>query len=57
MALRLQYDDIATQKVESDMGKALKAFCGLPGDKVVFASYTAMLHLHAQLIRQAGKEL
>jgi len=57
MALRLQYDDIAARTVEPDTDAALKAFCTLPGDKVAFASYTAMLHLHAQLNRKAGTEL
>ncbi|HEY4160712.1 MAG TPA: DUF1727 domain-containing protein [Candidatus Saccharimonadales bacterium] len=57
MALRLQYDGIATDRVEPDLETALQAFCELPGDKVIFATYTAMLHLHAVLERKAGKAL
>jgi UDP-N-acetylmuramyl tripeptide synthase len=57
MALRLQYDDITVGTIEADIEKALKDFCRLPGDKVVFASYTAMLRLHALLERKAGKIL
>jgi UDP-N-acetylmuramyl tripeptide synthase len=57
MALRLQYDDITVGAVEPDIDTALKKFCSTPGDKVVFASYTAMLRLHRQLEQKAGKEL
>ena len=57
MALRLQYDNITAKTVEPDTDAALKVFCKLPGDKVVFASYTAMLHVHAQLTRKAGTQL
>jgi len=57
MALRLQYDGINTSRVEPDLEAALQAFCELPGDKVIFATYTAMLHLHATLERKAGKAL
>lgn len=57
MALRLQYDDIKVEAVEPDIENAVHAFVGLPGDKVVFASYTAMLKLHQLLKRKAGKEL
>ncbi len=57
MALRLQFDDISVETVEPEIDDALKSFCAMPGDKVIFATYTAMLHLHAQLARRAGKEL
>lgn len=57
MALRLHYDDIYVGTVQSDLDVALKQFSTLPGNKVIFASYTAMLHLYAQLQRKAGKAL
>jgi len=57
MALRLSYDDLKAQSIEPDIEKALTAFCSLPGDKVVFASYTAMLRLHSLLTKGAGKTL
>jgi lipid II isoglutaminyl synthase (glutamine-hydrolysing) len=57
MALRLQYDDLAVAAVEPDIERALTAFCSLPGDKVVFASYTAMLKLHRMLEQKAGEQL
>ena len=57
MALRLQYDEIAVGAVEPDTGKALERFCAMAGDKIVFATYTVMLHLHAVLERKAGKLL
>lgn len=57
MALRLRYDEIAVGTVEPDVEAALRAFCKLPGDKVIFASYTAMLKLYALLMQKAGKQL
>jgi UDP-N-acetylmuramyl tripeptide synthase len=57
MALRFSYDDIRVAKVEPDIEQALRIFCALPGDKVLFASYTAMLQLHRLLARKAGKTL
>lgn len=57
MALRLQYDEIAVDQVEPIIEKALHRLCSLPNDKVIFASYTAMLALHKQLVREAGKSL
>jgi len=57
MALRLAYDDIVVASVEPDLERALRQFCAMPGDKVLFASYTAMLRLHATLERKAGTEL
>ncbi len=57
MALRLQYDNVAVGTVESDIDKMLTMFCVMPDDKVIFATYTAMLHLYAALSRKAGKTL
>lgn len=57
MALRLHYDDIMVKAVEPDIEKALQVFCALPGDKVIFATYTAMLQLHKTLNKRAGKDL
>ena len=57
MALRLQYDDVKVKAIEPDLEKALAMFCALPGDKIIFASYTAMMALYDTLKRKAGKEL
>lgn len=57
MALRLSYDDVPVGAVEPNLEKALTMLARLPNDKVVFASYTAMLKLHAILAREAGKNL
>lgn len=57
MALRLSYDDVSVATIEPDIEKALRTFCASPGDKVVFATYTAMMRLHHILVRKAGKEL
>ena len=57
MALRLQYDDIAAETIEPDLEKALARFAVETGDKVIFATYTAMLRLHALLEKGAGKDL
>jgi UDP-N-acetylmuramyl tripeptide synthase len=57
MALRLQYDDIPVGRIEPNIEKALLQLSQLPGDKVVFASYTAMLAMHNLLQREAGKSL
>ena len=57
IALRLDYDGVTVQLVEPDMDRALTALCAVPDDKVVFATYTAMLYLYAALNRKAGKTL
>lgn len=57
MALRLQYDEITVGQIEPTIEKAMQALSRLPNDKVVFASYTAMLALHGLLLREAGKSL
>jgi lipid II isoglutaminyl synthase (glutamine-hydrolysing) len=55
MALRLQYDEIEVRRIVPDLDEALQLFAGTSGDKVIFATYTAMLRLHAVLERKAGK--
>jgi lipid II isoglutaminyl synthase (glutamine-hydrolysing) len=57
MALRLQYDDIVVDSVEPDILKALQRYAALPGDKLLFTTYTAMLRLYDTLTREAGKSL
>jgi UDP-N-acetylmuramyl tripeptide synthase len=57
MALRLHYDELRVNTIEPSLDKALAQFAALPGDKVIFASYTAMLRLYHLLSRKAGKEL
>jgi len=57
MALRLQYEDKEVAKIEPDIEKALKMFCTSTNGKVIFATYTAMLRLHALLSKRAGKDL
>jgi UDP-N-acetylmuramyl tripeptide synthase len=52
MALRLQYDACTVRTVQPDMGQALAQFSALPGDKLLFATYTAMTWLHKTLERQ-----
>jgi UDP-N-acetylmuramyl tripeptide synthase len=57
MALRLRYDEVAVGAVTPDLETALRRYAATPGDKVIFASYTAMLRLYALLRKQAGKSL
>lgn len=57
MALRLHYDNIEVKTIEPNLNRAITAFCKLPGNKLVIATYTAMLHLHAKLEKDAGKIL
>ncbi len=57
MALRLSYDEIHVESIQPNIERALLDFCAQPGDKVIFASYTAMLKLHDLLKRTAGKAL
>jgi UDP-N-acetylmuramyl tripeptide synthase len=52
MALRLQYDGIPTESIP-DMNQALQAFCRSQKRKVIFATYTAMLHLYDTLKKRA----
>lgn len=53
MALRLRYDDVAVGRIEPDLKAALAAIAQAPGETVVFATYTAMLRLHALLSAEA----
>jgi len=57
MALRFQYDNVVVQTIEPSLETALHSLSKQPGDKVIFATYTAMLKLHAILGKQAGKTL
>lgn len=57
MALRLSYDNIKVDNIEASLDKALKDITCLPGQKVVIATYTAMLHIYEKLEKQAGAEL
>lgn len=52
MALRLQYDDIPAEAIP-DLEQALQAFCRSQKRKVIFATYTAMLHLYEVLKKRA----
>jgi len=52
MALRLQYDDIPAEAIP-DVEQALQAFCRSQKRKVIFATYTAMLHLYEVLKKRA----
>lgn len=57
MALRLSYDEIPVGAIEPHLEKALLTLSYQPNKKVIFASYTAMLKLHAILSKEAGKYL
>ncbi len=57
MALRLAYDETTVDIVKPHIDEALQEFAKLPGDKVIFASYTAMLRLYEILKTKAGKKL
>lgn len=49
MALRLSYANIPVTKVEADIDAALTRFKQIPGQKIIVATYTAMLHLYDAL--------
>lgn len=51
MALRLQYDEVGMEKVETDLTKALTEFVRLHPDtpKRIYCTYTAMLSLRKEL--------
>lgn len=55
MALRLKYDDIIVNQIEPDLSKALNILAEKKGDKVVLATYTAMLRLYTKLSKSAEK--
>jgi UDP-N-acetylmuramyl tripeptide synthase len=57
MAVRLRYDDVRTDEVEANLADAVRAAVAAapPGGRVVvFATYTAMWALHADLTRAAA---
>ena len=57
MAVRLHYDGLAVEKVDPDLGRAVRqAAAGVePGDTVVvFSTYTAMWQLHQVLAKLTG---
>jgi UDP-N-acetylmuramyl tripeptide synthase len=51
MALRLQYDEVPVDNVETKIGKALKRFIGHNSDKPmrIYCTYTAMLEIRKEL--------
>jgi UDP-N-acetylmuramyl tripeptide synthase len=51
MALRLQYDDVSVDNVETKIGKALKRFISNNSDKPmrIYCTYTAMLEIRRAL--------
>jgi len=51
MALRMQYDDVPVEKVETDLTVALREFIALHPDtpKRIYCTYTAMLALRKEL--------
>jgi UDP-N-acetylmuramyl tripeptide synthase len=55
MALRLSYDDITAQEIEPDLAKALDILSQKNGDKVILATYTAMMQLYAKLSKSGDK--
>lgn len=57
MANRLHYANIPVDAVEPDLAAALEAYCALPGDKILFTTYTAMLWFYKTLTHKAGKSL
>ena len=57
MALRLSYDDVDTDVVDPELEDAVSAAVDAApagGEVVVFATYTAMWHLHPRMERMAG---
>jgi hypothetical protein len=49
MALRLKYDQVPVQHVNTDLKEALAAFLEGTGSRQIFATYTAMLEIRRQL--------
>ena len=49
MALRLKYDQVPVQHVNTDLKEALAAFLEGTGPRQIFATYTAMLEIRRQL--------
>jgi lipid II isoglutaminyl synthase (glutamine-hydrolysing) len=59
MALRLRYDEVRTEEVETDPEKAVRSAVGsvaADATVVVFSTYTAMWALHAILLRIGATE-
>lgn len=56
MALRLSYEDIKVQTIESDLKKAVEILGSTHGKKVILATYTAMLWLHSWLSKHGEKK-
>ena len=56
MALRLQYDGVAVDRVLPDLDEALEAFLAVePGSpRRIFSTYTAMMHLRRRLAARYG---
>jgi UDP-N-acetylmuramyl tripeptide synthase len=51
MALRLHYDEVSVSAVVPDINTALSNMTSQTGDKLILATYTAMLGLHDTLTR------
>lgn len=57
MALRLQYDDVTIESVETSLAKGLQAFIDRsPSKKRIFCTYTAMMTLRKLLAKQYAVE-
>lgn len=53
MALRLQYDEVVVQQVDTDLSNALKQFLsGSAKHRRIFCTYTAMMQLRKQLAKK-----
>jgi UDP-N-acetylmuramyl tripeptide synthase len=55
IALRLSYDDIKTKNIEPKLPIALKMLSQQTGEKVILATYTAMLPLYDMLSSQGNR--
>jgi UDP-N-acetylmuramyl tripeptide synthase len=55
IALRLSYDDIKTKNIEPKLPIALKMLSEQTGEKVILATYTAMLPLYDMLSSQGNR--
>ncbi len=55
MAMRLSYDQVDHGQVQMDQSQALEQFCALPGDKLLFTTYTAMLWFYKTLSKDGPK--
>jgi hypothetical protein len=59
MALRMQYEEVEIEKVETDLSIALKDFLALHPDtpKRIYCTYTAMLTLRKELSKVTRVEV